>query len=209
MKATTALRLTRLSRRERRYLSREHPEITDRAALIPEVDDAALLSEALALVESSQRRTERMQRTIEAMLPSEVPSQVEVLQARRNAEARAALLRECGALTSSQVAELAGSKARNRAALANRWRKEGRIFAVSHHGQTYFPAFQFGSDGRPLPVIAEVLRAFGDAGEGWPTALWFDGANGWLGGARPIDLLTRDPDEVAKAARREATELIF
>lgn len=171
------------------------------------VDDAELLAQALALVESFQRRSQRLERTIEAMLPAEVPSRTEILQARRNAKAREALLRELGALTSSEVAELAGSRARNRAALANRWRKEGRIFALTHHGQTYYPAFQFGPDGRPLPVIAEVLRAFDD--EGWPTALWFDAANGWLDGARPVDLLTSDPEKIAEAARREAEELVF
>ncbi len=128
--------------------------------------------------------------------------------ARRNAEARTELLGEFGALTSSEVADLAGSKAANRAALANRWRKERRVFAITHHGQIYFAGFQFGADGRPLPAVAEVLSAFGDD-EGWQTALWFTAANGWLDGARPVDLLTNDPAEVAKAARREVEELIF
>lgn len=211
MTATTsaALRVTRLSTRERRFLARAHPEITDRAALVSEVNDAELLNMALALVESIKRRSERMERTIEAMLPSEVPSRAEILQARRNAKARETLLQELGALTSTEIAELAGSRAKNRAALATRWRKEGRIFAMTHHGQTYFAAFQFGSDGRPLPVIAEVLQAFGDDADGWPTALWFDAANGWLDGARPVDLLNSDPSKVADAARREASELVF
>ena len=107
------------------------------------------------------------------------------------------------------MADLAGSAASNRAALANRWRKEGRIFALTNHGQTYFVGFQFGPDGRPLPVIAEVLRAFGESNGGWQTAVWFAAANGWMDGARPVDLLTSDPERVADAARREAEELVF
>lgn len=206
----TALTVTDLSGRERLYLAKRHPELAGRAAaMVVTADDAELLRQAMALVASLQRRQQQMERTIEAMLPSEVPSKAAVLQARRNAEAREALLREFGAVTSSEVADLAGSRAKNRAALANRWRKEGRIFAVTHRGQTYFPGFQFGADGRPLPVVAEVLRALGEDAPAWQTALWFTGANGWLGGARPVDLLTGEPGRVAAAAQREATGRVF
>ncbi len=206
---TSASRISRLSSQERRFLATAHPDITDRAALISNVDDTELLAEALALVKSFQRRRERMEKTIEAMLPAGLPSKVEVLQARRSAEARETLLQEFGALTSAEVADLAGSKARNRAALANRWRKEGQIFAVTHRGQIYYPGFQFGSDGRPVPVVAEVLRLLNDRSEGWPLALWFDAANGWLDGARPVDLLISEPNRVIEAARSEAEELVF
>lgn len=40
---------------------------------------------------------------------------------------------------------------------AYRWRREGRIFAVTHGGTDLYPAFQFGDDGQPRPIIAEVL----------------------------------------------------
>jgi hypothetical protein len=68
-----------------------------------------------------------------------VPSAPAVLQARRNALAREELFKEFGAYTSAEVADLAGSKAANKAALANRWKQEGRIFSVMHHGVDYFP----------------------------------------------------------------------
>ena len=97
----------------------------------------------------------------------------------------------------------------NRAALANRWRREGRIFAVIYDGRITFPGFQFGADGRPLPIVAEVLRVFGADSSAWQTALWFAGANGWLDGARPVDLLASEPARVAEAARREATAYVF
>ncbi len=45
---------------------------------------------------------------------------------------------------------MGGSTARNTSALANRWRSEGKIFAVAVAGHGAFPAFQFGEDGRPL-----------------------------------------------------------
>jgi hypothetical protein len=136
---------------------------------------------------------------------STAPSAAEIAHLRRNAEARAAFLVEFGTLTSGEVAELAGSSAANRAALANRWKAEGRIFAVETGGQTLFPAFQFSDDdGQPRPVIAEILAALQPKLSGWQTALWFTGRNGWLGAKRPVDVLTSDPNAAAEAARQEA-----
>lgn len=160
-------------------------------------------------VSSSRHGAIDMERLIESMLPSSVPSSVAVLQARRNAAAREKLLQEFGALTSSEVADLAGSRASNKAALANRWKQEGRIFPVTHHGQTLFPAYQFDGEGQPRPVIAQVLSTLGKQSRDWELALWFLSARGSLGGKRPVDLLESHPGEVAEAARREIDELVF
>jgi Poly(hydroxyalcanoate) granule associated protein (phasin) len=135
---------------------------------------------------------------------STAPSAAEVAHLRRNADARAAFLAEFGTLTSREVADLAGSRAANRAALANRWKAEGRIFAVESGGQTLFPAFQFSDDGRPRPVIAEILAVLHPKLSAWQTALWFTGRNGWLGAKRPVDVLISDPKAAAEAARQEA-----
>jgi hypothetical protein len=160
-------------------------------------------------VTDSRGRLVDTERLIESMLPATVPSAVKVLQARRNALAREALLQEFGALTSAEVAGLAGSRATNKAALANRWKQEGRIFPVTHHGQTLFPAFQFDGEGQPRPVIAEVLSTLGRQSRDWELAIWFVSSIGWLGGRRPVDLLESDPAAVAEAARHEAFDLVF
>jgi len=160
-----------------------------------------------------QRRNEldaEMQRMIESMIPpSAVPVPAQVLQARRNAEARDQLFREFGALKSTEIGDAAGSKSTNRAALAHRWKSDGRIFSVVHQGITYFPGFQFDSEGQPLGVIADILSALAGTRAGWEIALWFTGSNGWLGGKRPVDLLTKSPDAVVEAARREAEPRVF
>jgi hypothetical protein len=141
--------------------------------------------------------------------PFEVPTPSSVLQARRNSEARREFLEEFGALTSAEVATAAGSTASNRSALANRWRSEGRAFAVTLHDILYYPGFQFGEDGRPLPVIARVLEALGAEGPSdWEIALWFARRSGWLGDRRPVDLLVEEPDLVVEAARRQFSELV-
>lgn len=143
-----------------------------------------------------------------AMTPmTRVPTAPVVLQARRNAQARSALLEEFGALTSAQVAELAGSGAKNASALASRWRREGRLVAVEHHGTVYFPAFQFDDDGKPKPAVGDVLEQLGTADlSAWQQALWFTTANGWLDGRRPVDVLDESSGAVVAAASEAVRE---
>ena len=160
--------------------------------------------------ESMVEERARMERMIQAMMPSKIiPAPPAVLQARRNAAAREELIREFGALTSAEVAERAGSRAKNKVALANRWKQEGRIFSVPHQGITYYPGFQFDSQGQPRPVIARVIQSLGKRGSDWELALWFAGQTGWLDGRRPVDLLESDPAAVTKAADHEAAPLVY
>jgi hypothetical protein len=102
-----------------------------------------------------------------------------LLQVRRNVEARKRLLDEFGAVTSAEIADLAGSTADNRSATANRWRQERRIFGVRHQDVLYYPGFQFSGDGRPLPVVRDVLDVFSEHGlTDWEIALWFTATTG-------------------------------
>ena len=87
--------------------------------------------------------------------------------------------------------------------LAYRWRKEGRIFAVTHRGRTWYLGFQFDADWRPLPGVAEALRHLGGWQE-WDIATWFVVSNPLLGRQRPVDLVVDAPELVGRAAHREA-----
>jgi hypothetical protein len=149
-----------------------------------------------------------MAQVIEALMPPTVPTAPMVLQARRNSLARTELMTEFGLLTGAEVAEINQSQADNRAALASRWKGEGKIFAVSHQGRDYFPGFQFEIGGRPRTAIADALEALGGA-RGWQTALWFTGANGYLDDRRPVDVLDTEPEAVVEAARHEGTPVYF
>ena len=114
---------------------------------------------------------------------------------------------EFGLLTSVEVAHRAHSNAKNTSSLPGRWRKEGRIFGVRRgDGTLLYPAFQFDLAGQPLPVIARILSAFAGLIDGWSLALWFVGANGWLGVERPVDVLD-DDDHVIHAAHELAAEI--
>jgi hypothetical protein len=200
--------ITPLAEAERRRFAAKHGRAGARVkggAVVITADDASLLEDAVTLTRRLYQSKVRNRQLLQHFLaPAEEPSAAEILQLQRNAEARRAFLSEFGALTSKQLAEMVGSRASNRAALANRWKAQGRIFAVDAGGQRLFPAFQFAEDGQPRAAIAEVLAAFGRKASGWQTALWFAGANGWLGGKRPVDLLGPAPEAVAETARRES-----
>lgn len=138
---------------------------------------------------------------LEALTPKhEVISRATLLQLHRNVGAREDLEREFGLLSSGEVAELSRSRARNRAAIANRWKQEGRVFSVPSGNAVRFPGFQFDGEGRPREVVAAILRTFQSRLSEWEMALWFTTASGWLGGRRPVDLLDGDPAIVVKAA---------
>jgi hypothetical protein len=52
---------------------------------------------------------------------------------------------------------------------------------------------QFDEHGVPLPAIADVLAAFAYRTGAWELALWFTGANAWLGDRRPVEVLGQRP----------------
>jgi hypothetical protein len=173
-------------------------ELTEVAAGLA---DARSTLEAAAQETGDRRREAQLERLVEAMLPAEVPPSAAVWHAHRTAEARVALLREFGAWSAAEVAERAGSSASNRSALASAWRAAGRALAVDWHGRPVYPAFQFGPDGQPRPVITRVLAQLARAGlTDWQAALWFASPTGWLDDRRPVDLLDDDPEAVERAA---------
>lgn len=134
----------------------------------------------------------------------DLPRPASVSQALRNAELRTAFITEVGAMTAAEVAQLAGSKAKNSSALAGRWRSQRRIFAVPWGGEVLYPAFQF-ANGEPRPIIARVLQSFGERPSGWEVALWFATPSQYLTrNGRPLERLD-DPDALEAAARAERT----
>jgi hypothetical protein len=150
---------------------------------------------------------EPFERVVEALMPHrDVPGPGLLAQARRNATERLAFLEAHGALTAEEVADLAGSTARNRRQTAHRWSvKERSVFGVEHHGRTLYPGFQFDPDtGKPLPAVAAALATLPAQLTGWALALWWDTpvpeTDGWV---TPLEVL-HDPARVARLAEDEA-----
>jgi hypothetical protein len=140
----------------------------------------------------------------EAMTPDLSADAPLMQHVRANAAAREALIREFGLLSSADVAELAGSTAGNRAALAHRWKSTGQIFGLAYRGEEGFPAFQFDPETRrPRAAVREVVARLAPVYGGWSLALWFLSANAFLGGVRPVDRLVESPQKVVEAARAE------
>ncbi len=185
---------------------------TSRAAtvLLAAIEHALINEKVLVLGAAEGLRTTdeevlraRVLALVDGLVPElEMPSEAATVLARRNAKRRAQLLQEFGALTGEQIAE-ERSRAANRHALAARWRKERKLFGVPYRGQTLYPAFQLHDDGRLRPAISAVLEALPrDEMSDWEIAYWWTAANGWLSGARPVDLIDSNPSSLVEAAHR-------
>jgi hypothetical protein len=101
-------------------------------------------------------------------------------------------LLEAAALTLEQVRERGGDPDR-----------DDLIRLSPGVGPVRLPAFQFDTEGRPLPVVSAINTLLRAAEDPWGVADWWLGANAWLGGV-PADLLGRvDDDVLARAAMAE------
>lgn len=158
----------------------------------------------------AEGRQKEFDETINAALRGIVPAQsdAEFRMATRVAKARAAMLAEFGYFTREQLASR--SRAKNPAGIVDTWRKRNKVFAVNlpeagPKDSDVYLKFQF-HEGKPLPVVADVIDAFAGRRSGWSLAHWFVAGNGTLeGSSRPVDLLTTSPDAVVAAARFDAS----
>jgi hypothetical protein len=155
-------------------------------------------------LEAVAGEAERERQVLDALLPPvEVLADAATTQLMWNARARAEALAEFGAFTAAQLAELRGVDTTNPHSTVSRWLHEKRVFAVDSSSGRLFPAFQF-EDGRPRPIIGDVLAALAGQLRGWELLLWFTASNGHLE-ARPVDRLASDPEGVVAAAAYQAS----
>jgi hypothetical protein len=152
-----------------------------------------------------RRQQAALQSIVEALVPDVPPPQHMVIEARMTAQARKEVLENANWMTAAQVAEAAGFSMANPSAQPNKWKKEGRIFAVRHRGVDYFPGYALDARAsyRPLKGLAKVLAIFEGRKDDWGLAYWFSSTNSFLGGKRPQDVLGVEPERVASAAEDE------
>ena len=119
-------------------------------------------------------------------------------------EAKTAILNSGDFLPANEVAKLAGVSAVNPTLQPNKWKRDQDIFAIRHGREDYFPLYALNPDDhQPRKQMAEILRIFGDAKDGWGLAFWFAALNSFLDDERPQDVLAVDPDRVIAAAKDE------
>jgi hypothetical protein len=113
---------------------------------------------------------------------------------------------EFGLLSSAETGRRLGSRSSAPRNLAVATRRNGALLAITRRHQILFPGFQFGADGRPLPVI-RILRDLAEEAQ-WSengVVQWLCAPTTYLGGLRPVDLLASDPERVVDTARRAWT----
>lgn len=150
----------------------------------------------------ARHEREALESLVDALVPKEPPTPTQLKEAAMLVRARTAVLEEAHWLTAAQIAELAGFSMSNPSAQPNKWKREGQVFAIRHHGIDYFPGYGLDPQAgyRPLKALAKVIQAFGETKDGWGLAYWFASANSFLGGKRPQDVLARQPERVIAAA---------
>ncbi|UXJ50096.1 hypothetical protein [Pseudomonas citronellolis] len=165
------------------------------------------LTSLAALVDVTLVKHDRqtLETIVEALVPIEPPRPALLREAAMVARARTAILKGADWLTASEIAGLAGFSASNPSAQPNKWKREGAIFALRHHGVDYFPGYGLDplTGYRPAKAMAEVLKVFYGSKDSWALAGWFQSVNSFLGGRRPQDLLTSEPERVIAAAQDE------
>jgi hypothetical protein len=116
-------------------------------------------------------------------------------------------------LTAEEINALQLNPPTKKSLPASDWKRRGRIFSVSYGDKDYYPRYQFDAMYQPLPVIKEVLDAYGEYADPWSVATWFHFPNGWIakevGDAAvpvaPKDALNRVNDVIEAARNHEGT----
>jgi hypothetical protein len=83
-------------------------------------------------------------------------------------------------LTAEMLNHMQAEPPSNQLLPADDWKQQGRIFGVTFEGKEYFPCYEFDTAYQPLPLIRDILVAFGPVADTWKIAAWFHYPNGWI-----------------------------
>lgn len=116
-------------------------------------------------------------------------------------------------LTAEMLNRLQPEPPSNRSLPASDWKRRGRIFSVAFGGKEYFPRYEFDAAYQPLPLMKEILAAFGTVADTWKIAAWFHYPNGWIAepgpkgvkSIAPKDALDRRDDLMKALEKRKGS----
>jgi hypothetical protein len=83
-------------------------------------------------------------------------------------------------ITAEQINALQTNPPANKSHPASDWKRRARIFSVNYGGKEYFARYQFDALYQPLPIIRDILKAFGAVADPWVMAAWFHFPSGWI-----------------------------
>ena len=132
-----------------------------------------------------------------------VGAQIAVARLRnRWTEIRAEWLRNHAVLTAAEVAERAVLATPNATTILAEWEGNRRVFGLTADSQRLYPAFLFEVCGLPDARFHTLLLALDGKLGDWPLAMWLTMPNAeFEGWATPLEMMDRDPDAAAAAAR--------
>lgn len=110
-------------------------------------------------------------------------------------------------LLASEVSAQAALSNKNPSSTPNKWKRNNTIFAIPYQGRDHYPGYALGDDGKPLPIMKEILQVFSGKKGPLKIGLWFCSVNSWLGGVAPQDVIEVRPQDVLKAAIQEVTPI--
>jgi hypothetical protein len=168
-------------------------------------DNLGQLTSSMYLLLQQRHQGESLERLAEVLLPPAPPAPRLLKEAAMVIQARRAVLESGDWVTAAEIAQLAGLSTRNPSAQPNKWKRQHSIFAISHGGVDYFPAYALDREAsfRPLKTLAPIIATFAGHKDAWAMAYWFGSDNSFLNGRRPQDLLATAPDRVLAAAADE------
>jgi hypothetical protein len=75
------------------------------------------------------------------------------------------------------------------------WKRRGRVFSVPHSSGDLFARYQFDAMYQPLPIMKEVIAAFGEHSDPWTLAAWMHFPNSWLSTSGPNGVVPVAPKD--------------
>src|SRR3984893_9884531 len=122
-----------------------------------------VLAELAPLVTAriKEKRQTDFKSLLEVLLRGVKLRTLDIHRAQQQAKALEAVLENSEWLTAEEIGERGKFSPSNLAAPANRWKQEGKIFAVPYQGQDRFPRYALDEAFRPIPGLEPVLKLFG------------------------------------------------
>lgn len=151
----------------------------------------------------------RPQQIVSPLVPKEPVTSTTLKQIQMVVWAKNAVLQSGDWVKASDVAELGPFIAANPSSQPSNWKRERRIFTLSHDSIDYLPLYGLDATTgyRPFIALKGIIAVLEARKDGWGMAYWFASVNSRLGGKRPQDLLPDAPERVLAAAQYEVAGL--